>query len=93
MKNIKTKLTAIIMTGFLMAGTAIAKDGMLLSDLRGGEQTCTQTDGGILTSDYTGTIISGIAGTIISGFTGTIISGIAGTIISGATDTKSACGK
>ena len=69
MKNIKTKLAAIIMTGFLMAGTTFAKGGLLLSDLRGETQpqTCTQTNGGI--------IIAGITGIIIAGFTGIIIAG------------------
>ena len=94
MKNIKTKLAAIIMTGFLMAGTAIAKDGMLLSDLRGDQpQSCTQVDGGILMSDFTGTIITGFTGTIITGFTGILMSDLDGTIITGAVDTKSVCGK
>ena len=69
MKNIKTKLAAIIMTGFLMAGTTFAKSGMLLSDLRGEtqSQTCTQTNGGILISQLTGILISQFTGIIIVG--------------------------
>ncbi len=69
MIKIRRKLAAIIMTGFLMAATTFAKDGLLLSDLtgEGQPQTCTQTDGGILMSDFTGVVISGFTGVVISG--------------------------
>jgi hypothetical protein len=73
MKNLKTKLAAIIMTGFLLATTTFAKDGMLMSDFNGGEptQTCTETTtndlGGMLMSDFTGVIITGFTGVIITG--------------------------
>lgn len=81
MKNLKTKAAAIIMTGFLLATTTFAKDGMLLSDLRGetSTQTCTETNsfGGMLMSDFTGVIITGFTGIIITG----------------AADTKTQCGE
>jgi hypothetical protein len=82
MKNLKTKLAAIIMTGFLLATTTFAKDGMLMSDFTGGEptQTCTETTtsnlGGMLMSDFTGIIMT---------FTGIIMTG--------ATDTDTTCGQ
>lgn len=83
MKNIKTKLAAIIMTGFLMAGTTFGQKGIIISDVKG-EQPCVQTDKGILMSDYTGIIITGLSGILISDYTGIIITGLA--------DTKSRCG-
>ncbi len=79
MKNIKTKLAAIIMTGFLMAGTTFAKGGLLLSDLRGETQpqTCTQTNGGILVTTLTGILVTTFTGILVTT----------------AIDTKSECGE
>jgi hypothetical protein len=77
MKNLKTKLAAIIMTGFLLATTTFAKDGMLMSDLSGGEptQTCTETTtndlGGMLMSDFTGILVAGLTGILVAGATDT----------------------
>lgn len=79
MKNIKRKLAAIIMTGFLMATTTFAKTGLLMSDFAGEEPTCTQTNDSV--------------GIIITGFTGIIITGFTGIIITGAAETTSECGE
>jgi hypothetical protein len=83
MKNLKTKLAAIIMTGFLLATTTFAKDGMLMSDLSGGEQnqTCTETT----TND--------LGGMLMSDFTGILVGAFTGILVGAAVDTDTNCGQ